>query len=128
LIPFDEMSHLCSISTPAALAAGWLRFTRSLRLLALYAPLIHQTQRLFTWDLPSDVWVKLLTIYQPNLFDAFDVFFCQIDQLLPPTGATELKLVDDQRLGFSTKDNPPSGEICIRGMSLAQRYLDDALT
>jgi len=45
-----------------------------------------------------------------------------------PIGCLELKLVDDQRLGFSTKDNPPSGEICIRGMSLAQRYLDDALT
>jgi acyl-CoA synthetase (AMP-forming)/AMP-acid ligase II len=45
------------------------------------------------------------------------------------TRYTEVKLVDETKLGFSTKDKPPSGEICIRGMSVAQRYLDDdALT
>jgi acyl-CoA synthetase (AMP-forming)/AMP-acid ligase II len=40
-----------------------------------------------------------------------------------------VKLIDAKALGFVTSHKPPSGEICIRGMSVAQRYLDDdALT
>ncbi len=40
-----------------------------------------------------------------------------------------MKLIDAKALGFVTSHKPPSGEICIRGMSVAQRYLDDdALT
>lgn len=46
-----------------------------------------------------------------------------------PIASLEVKLIDAKALGFVTSHKPPSGEICIRGMSVAQRYLDDdALT
>jgi long-chain acyl-CoA synthetase len=38
--------------------------------------------------------------------------------------SVELKLVDATELGYSTKNNPPQGEVWIRGAAVTEGYLD----
>jgi long-chain acyl-CoA synthetase len=37
-------------------------------------------------------------------------------------GSVEIKLIDYEEAGYFTSNNPPCGELCIRGASVVQSY------
>ena len=39
-----------------------------------------------------------------------------------PVPCTEIKLLDVPEAGYSSKNNPPQGEVCLRGGSVVKEY------